>query len=197
MDSLKTCKTLIYLFPTAEKILESAQVIQALSSVNGYMYMSSEVISGSNERLIVCIYNISSQDQLVEDIKATVKTKFDLEVLVFPGIESTSHATLVQVEGMTCNSCVKLIETTLPSRDGATAVKVSLANKEAFVVYDSSKTNAKNISVDIYDMGFDTKIASEFSGLSKTSQLSKSKGNNFINFYFKYMDNYPLYCFCR
>ncbi len=172
MDSLQTCKTLIYHFPTPEKSFDLAQVTQALSSVNGYI---SSVVSRSNERLIVCIYNISSQDQLIEDIKATVKTKCDFEVLVSPGIETTTHATLIQVEGMTCDSCVRLIETTLPSRDGVTAMKVSLANKEAFVMYDSLKTNAKDISGDIYDMGFDTEITAEFTSFSDPLQFSGGK----------------------
>ncbi len=173
MDSLQTCKTLTYLFPTPENTIDSAQVSQALSSVNGYM--SNEVISGSNERLIVCIYNISSQEQLIEDIQTTVKSNCGFEVFVQPGIANTSHATLIQVEGMTCNSCVKLIQSTLPTRDGVTGVKVSLVNKEAFVVYDSLKTNAKDISSDIYDMGFDTEIAAQFSSLSEPLQLPEGK----------------------
>lgn len=177
MDSLQTCKTLIYLFPTSEKSINSAQVTQALSSVNGYMYMSSEVVPESNERLVVCIYNVNSQAQLIEDIRTTVKTNCGFEVLVYPGVESTTNATLIQVEGMTCNSCVKLIESTVPTRDGVGGVKVSLANKEAFVVYDALKTNAKDISSDIYDMGFDTEMAAQFSSLSKPSQFPEGKGS--------------------
>ncbi len=163
---------LIYISPTPEKGISSPQVTGALSSVNGYV--SSDVIRGSNERLITCSF-VGSQDQLVSDIKSTVEKNCSLEVFVCPCIENTSHGALVQVEGMTCNSCVRLIDSMLPTQDGVIGVNVSLANKEAFVVYNSRKTNATNISSNIYDMGFDAKVKETFSSLTKPSQETMSK----------------------
>ena len=166
MESSQPCRALIYISPTPEKGISSLQVSEALSSVIGYV--SSDVIQGSNERLIACSY-LGSQDQLVSDIRSTVEKNCGLEVFVCPCIENTSHGALIQVEGMTCNSCVRLIESTLPTQDGVIGVIVSLANKEAFVVYDSVKTNANDISSNIYDMGFDTEILTTFTSLSKPS----------------------------
>ncbi len=164
MESSPPCWALIYISPTPEKDISSPRVTAALSSVNGYV--SSDVIQGSNERLIACSY-VGSQEQLFSNIKSTVKKDCGLEVFVCPCIENTSHGALIQVEGMTCKSCVRLIESTLPTQDGVIGVTVSLANKEAFVVYDAEKTNANDISGAIYDMGFDTEILTTFTSLSK------------------------------
>ena len=157
---------IVYIFPTPEKGISSPQVTGALSSVIGYV--SSDVIQGSNERLIACSY-LGSQDQLVSDIRSTVEKNCGLEVFVCPCIENTSHGALIQVEGMTCNSCVRLIESTLPTQDGVIGVNVSLANKEAFVVYNSQEMNADIISNDIYDMGFDAEVKQTFPSLTKPS----------------------------
>ena len=70
--------------------------------------------------------------------------------------EGTSLSTVLpSVEGMTCHSCVKLIETTLGSEPGVGAVNVSLGRKEAIVQYSESQTSTDVISTVIYDMGFD------------------------------------------
>ncbi len=164
MDSQKI---LVYFFPTPVKDINySCQVTAALSSINGYL--SSDVIQGSNERLIACSY-VDSQDQLFNDIKSTVKKDCGLEVFVCSCIENTSHGTVIQVEGMTCNSCVRLIESTLSIQVGVIGVKVSLANKEAFVVYNLQETNTDNISIATNHMGFDAAVKQSFSILTKPS----------------------------
>ena len=78
---------LVYLFPTPEKDISSPQVTAALSSVNGYV--SSDVIQGSNERLIACSY-VGSQEQFVSNIMSAVKKDCGLELFVCPCIENTS-----------------------------------------------------------------------------------------------------------
>ena len=70
--------------------------------------------------------------------------------------EGTSlSAVLLSVKGMTCHSCVKLIESTLGSEPGVATVNVSLGRKEAIVQYSESQTSTDVISTVIYDMGFD------------------------------------------
>lgn len=63
---------------------------------------------------------------------------------------------------MTCNSCVKLIETTLPKQCEVVGVMVSLKRKEAFVEHDGSLTLSQDIVTAIYDMGFDAKIKGNY-----------------------------------
>lgn len=69
-----------------------------------------------------------------------------------------NHVTLLTVTGMTCNSCVKLIETTVGQMEGINNVKVSLSRSEAFIEYQSTVTTAENLCTAIYDMGFDASV---------------------------------------
>ena len=58
---------------------------------------------------------------------------------------------LLSVEGMTCHSCVKLIESTLGSEPGVATVNVSLGRKETIVQYSESQASTDVISTIIYD----------------------------------------------
>ena len=62
---------------------------------------------------------------------------------------------LWRVEGMTCHSCVNLIESTVSELSGVVAIKVSLSRKEAYVEYDATIVCADTVKTAIYDMGFD------------------------------------------
>ncbi|XP_044738073.1 copper-transporting ATPase 1 isoform X3 [Chrysoperla carnea] len=64
----------------------------------------------------------------------------------------------VSIEGMTCKSCVESIEGMISKKDGIKNIKVSLADKEGYVKYDSSITNPDDIVAAIEDMGFDATV---------------------------------------
>ncbi|XP_047738243.1 copper-transporting ATPase 2 [Hyalella azteca] len=61
---------------------------------------------------------------------------------------------VVGIEGMTCQSCVKNIESTVGAKPGVLGIEVSLANKEGVVKFAASRTSAENIRDHIEDMGF-------------------------------------------
>ena len=69
-----------------------------------------------------------------------------------------NHVTLLTVAGMTCNSCVKLIETTVGQMEGINNIKVSLSQSEAFIEYHPAVTTAEKLCMVIYDMGFEVSI---------------------------------------
>lgn len=48
----------------------------------------------------------------------------------------------------------------ISSQQGVESIKVSLADKEATVRYNPEKISAENITVQIYDMGFDAYLKS-------------------------------------
>ena len=83
-------------------------------------------------------------------------------VYVTRPLKGSLKASLISIEGMTCNSCVKLIETTLPKQCQVVGVMVSLKRKEAFVEHDSSFTLSQDIVTAIYDMGFDANIKGNY-----------------------------------
>ncbi len=74
-------------------------------------------------------------------------------------VSEHNYVSLVSVEGMTCQSCVKNIENTVGKEAGVRAIKVSLAHNEALVEYDPKRVSAEDLRVTIYDMGFDASIS--------------------------------------
>ena len=74
----------------------------------------------------------------------------------------TNHAALLSVEGMTCNSCVKLIESTVSAMEGVGGIRVSLQHKQGFLQFDPQLQTAGQIATAIYDMGFDAQVTATY-----------------------------------
>ena len=66
-----------------------------------------------------------------------------------------SAVVLIDVEGMTCNSCVSNIERVIGQRDHVHSVKVSLENKNATIEFDASHETPTGLCDAICEMGFD------------------------------------------
>ena len=73
-------------------------------------------------------------------------------------LKDDNHVTLLTVTGMTCDSCVKLIETTVGQLEEVNNIKVSLSQSEAFIEYQPTVTTPENLCTVIYDMGFDASV---------------------------------------
>ena len=58
------------------------------------------------------------------------------------------------IEGMTCHSCVSLIESTAGEMKGVVKVTVSLAERQGTVKYDSALVTPEEIRNTVKDMGF-------------------------------------------
>ena len=77
--------------------------------------------------------------------------------------EHSNLMSTIGIDGMTCHSCVSLIETGIGEMDGVESVRVSLENKLATIAYDSSKASTENFKSAIEDMGFlVTRLISKF-----------------------------------
>ncbi|XP_030836457.1 copper-transporting ATPase 2-like [Strongylocentrotus purpuratus] len=77
--------------------------------------------------------------------------------------ESRGHQlqlAIIDVEGMTCNSCVRSIEERMGDTKGVYLVKVSLSEKKAFVTFDPTDIDQSTLKDVIYDMGFDACLGS-------------------------------------
>jgi copper chaperone len=61
----------------------------------------------------------------------------------------------IKVEGMTCQHCVETIIEALGAIVGTKKVAVDLDKKEVQIDYNEEKTNLKEISVKIVEMGFE------------------------------------------
>ena len=58
------------------------------------------------------------------------------------------------IEGMTCHSCVSLIESTVGEMKGVVKVTVSLEERHGTVEYDSALVTPEEIKNTVEDMGF-------------------------------------------
>ncbi|KAM9324076.1 copper-transporting ATPase 1 [Gastrophryne carolinensis] len=69
--------------------------------------------------------------------------------------EGPFKITVINIEGMTCNSCVQSIEGLISQKPGVRSIQVSLANRSGTVEYDSNITDEETVRAAIEDMGFD------------------------------------------
>jgi len=65
---------------------------------------------------------------------------------------------LIDIEGMTCNSCVNSIEKMIGSREYVHRVQVSLKHKNVTIDFDSSQESTDGLCDAICEMGFDAFI---------------------------------------
>ena len=65
---------------------------------------------------------------------------------------------VIDVQGMTCMSCVKNIQGKISKEIGIQSIVVSLERNEAVVKFNSAQTTAKDIAEAIDDMGFEAKV---------------------------------------
>lgn len=63
-------------------------------------------------------------------------------------------SSILKVQGMTCQHCVKAIEKRVSQLDGVSAVAVNLANSQVDVQFDESKVSLANIHDAIVDEGY-------------------------------------------
>ncbi|KAK3860857.1 hypothetical protein Pcinc_033120 [Petrolisthes cinctipes] len=67
---------------------------------------------------------------------------------------------VVNIQGMTCGSCVRNIESTISERAGINSIKVSLEKEEGVVEYNPDIVSAELIADMIDDMGFEASVKS-------------------------------------
>ncbi|XP_007447413.1 PREDICTED: copper-transporting ATPase 1 isoform X2 [Lipotes vexillifer] len=66
-----------------------------------------------------------------------------------------TQETVINIDGMTCNSCVQSIEGVILKKAGVKSIRVSLANGKGTVEYDPLLTSPETLREAIEDMGFD------------------------------------------
>ncbi|KAL4229704.1 ATPase Cu transporting protein 7B [Mactra antiquata] len=95
--------------------------------------------------------------------------------------KSNALISKIHVEGMTCQNCANTIEAFVKKKAGVEEVRVSLEDKEAFIIYKPNMINPTTLRDIINDMGFDatlpreTSVDLEFDKLAKASVNSKEK----------------------
>jgi len=117
------------------------------------------------------LYEVNASQGFYSSI---VQAPIEAFVCISRPVGGENHVAVLTVIGMTCNSCVKLIETTVGQMEGIHNIKVSLSQSEAFIEFHPAITTAEKLCTTIYDMGFDAsvKIVLENSECNTTSQVT-------------------------
>ncbi|HML45535.1 MAG TPA: copper chaperone CopZ [Clostridia bacterium] len=63
--------------------------------------------------------------------------------------------TVLQVQGMSCQHCVKAVHNAVSALPGVESVEVNLAGKTATVTYDPDQCPLERIKLEIEDQGYD------------------------------------------
>lgn len=63
--------------------------------------------------------------------------------------------TVLQVHGMSCQHCVKAVQTAVSALPGVDGVDVNLAGKTATVTYDPDQCPLEKIKLEIEDQGYE------------------------------------------
>ncbi|PIK61832.1 putative copper-transporting ATPase 2-like [Apostichopus japonicus] len=104
------------------------------------------------------IFRYDSGQISANEIRETVYDMgFDASIIIVNKVDSFV-CSIITVKGMTCNSCVKSIESKVSDTKNVLNVRVSLEKKEAKVVHIDSDVTATSLKELIYDMGFDTEV---------------------------------------
>ncbi|XP_053328970.1 copper-transporting ATPase 1 [Spea bombifrons] len=82
--------------------------------------------------------------------------------------ELATKVTVINIEGMTCNSCVQSIEGLISQKPGVKSIQVSLDNHNGTVEYDPAITSPETIKESIEDMGFDASLPGTISLLGSS-----------------------------
>ncbi|KAM8966155.1 copper-transporting ATPase 1 isoform 1-T1 [Sarcophilus harrisii] len=69
-----------------------------------------------------------------------------------------TQETVINIDGMTCNSCVQSIEGVISKKPGVKCIRVSLASSTGMIEYDPLLTSPEILREAIEDMGFDATL---------------------------------------
>ncbi len=73
--------------------------------------------------------------------------------------EKTLGRTVIPVQGMTCDGCVRTLTEALYAVEGSDLVLVDRANARATIQYDPAKTTDKALAAAITDAGYEVAAA--------------------------------------
>lgn len=169
-------------FSTATFSIEGMHCKSCVSNIESALstlqYISSIVVSLENRSAIVKYNaNLVTPEALRKAIEAVPPGQY--RVSITSGVDSTSNSpsgscpqkiplnmvsqpltqeTMININGMTCNSCVQSIEGLVSKKAGVKSILVSLENSNGTVEYDPLLTSPETLRKAIEDMGFDATL---------------------------------------
>ncbi len=83
---------------------------------------------------------------------------FALATLVAAPVWAATQTVALSVPGMTCAACPITVKKALTKVDGVTKAEVNFENREAFVTFDDTKTNAPALTKATEDAGYPSSV---------------------------------------
>ncbi|XP_076203530.1 copper-transporting ATPase 1 isoform X2 [Aptenodytes patagonicus] len=162
----------------------SSCVLNIQSTISAFPSVTSIVVSLEKKSAIINYNpNLISIDVLRKAIEAVSPEAFKVSlpdkyenVALFPTLASPlksphpalkdasqplTQVVVINIEGMTCNSCVQSIEGVISQKAGVKAIHVSLANRNGTIEYDPLQTCPEDLRSSIEDMGFDASLSAK------------------------------------
>ncbi|XP_071298819.1 copper-transporting ATPase 1 isoform X4 [Agelaius tricolor] len=152
-------------------------VLNIQSSVSALPAVTSVVVSLENQSATINYHpSLISIEKLRKAVESVSPERFRVSLpeehenlALFPTLASPlkSHpaskepsqpltqVVVINIEGMTCSSCVQSIEGVLSQKAGVKSVHVSLPNGTGTIEYDPLQTSPEDLRSSIEDMGFD------------------------------------------
>lgn len=127
-----------------------------------------QIASDIDDMGFECTYQLQDDEQIAANI---------LHAGSGGSTKSNILSTRIQVNGMTCQSCVRNIEANIGQQTGIQSICVSLEQKMAIVEYDGAAVNANEIAEMIDDMGFEACVALDGQPSQKTDNYVLPKGS--------------------
>ncbi|KFP11587.1 Copper-transporting ATPase 1, partial [Egretta garzetta] len=157
-------------------VLNIQSTISALPSVTSIVVSlekKSAVVNYNPDLISIEVLRKAIEAVSPETFKVSLPDEYENAAL-FPTLESplkSSHPALkdtsqpltqvvvINIEGMTCNSCVQSIEGVVSQKAGVKSIRVSLANCNGTIEYDPLQTCPEDLRSSIEDMGFEASLS--------------------------------------
>lgn len=160
-----------FVFPKQLSLSKRKVAEEKLNQLSGVHLVD---ISPNNESMKV--YGQSSKINANHILEELEKNDIEAQISDSKNQRSMTNDTkevIINVEGMTCQSCVKTIELNVSTATGVEHIKVSLEKKQAFIVYDANMTDPKTLCDNIEDMGFDASLSLCYSSDNDFDTIAK------------------------
>ena len=149
-------------------VSEGLDVSETVIKVEGMVCMSCvdsiEAVIGDRPGVVEISVSLAAETATIkylpdiESVESLIDAISDMGFDAFAGEkgqDSQSKKTIIDIEGMTCNSCVQSIEKIISGVEGVLSINVSLEDGNAEVVYDPCAITTEKICSEIDHMGFD------------------------------------------
>uniref|UniRef100_A0A8B9I9T1 Copper-transporting ATPase 1 n=1 Tax=Anser brachyrhynchus TaxID=132585 RepID=A0A8B9I9T1_9AVES len=152
--------------PSVTNIVVSLEKKSAIVSYNPNL-ISVEVLRKAVEAVSPETFKVSLPDQyehaaLLSALASPLKSP---HTALKDATQPLTQVVVINIEGMTCNSCVQSIEGVISQKAGVKSINVSLANSNGTIEYDPLQTSPEDLRSSIEDMGFDASLSAKESRL--------------------------------